>query len=77
MQAFEKLKVLEIKVVICTDILARGIDLPDVRLVINLDQAFTREESLHRAGRASRWAGNPGLTINFTNNDEDNSVISV
>jgi len=52
--------------VICTDILARGIDLPDVRLVINFDPAGTNEEHLHRAGRASRWSKNPGIVINFT-----------
>jgi len=45
-----------VSVVICTDILARGIDLPDVRLVINFDSANSEEEHIHRAGRASRWA---------------------
>lgn len=65
LQAFEKVRTLGLRVVICTDILARGIDLPDVRLVVNLDAAKTQEEYLHRAGRASRWAHNPGLVVNF------------
>lgn len=36
-----------------------------MRLVVNLDAAKTQEEYLHRAGRASRWAHNPGLVVNF------------
>lgn len=55
LQAFEKLRTLGLRLVICTDILARGIDLPDVRLVINFDPANQQEEHIHRAGRASRW----------------------
>jgi len=65
MQAFEKIKILQLKVIICTDLMARGIDLPDVRVIINFDQANTKEESLHRAGRACRWSSNPGLAINL------------
>ncbi len=65
MQALEKMKVLKIRVIICTDLMARGVDLPDVRLVVNLDAPHTKEESLHRAGRACRWSGNPGLLLNF------------
>jgi superfamily II DNA/RNA helicase len=65
MQALEKMKVLKIRVIICTDLMARGVDLPDVRLVVNLDAPHTKEESLHRAGRACRWSSNPGLVLNF------------
>ncbi|KAI8335855.1 P-loop containing nucleoside triphosphate hydrolase protein [Chlamydoabsidia padenii] len=39
-------------VVVTTDILARGIDLPFVRLVINYDMAATLEDYIHRIGRA-------------------------
>ena len=61
------MRTLGLRLVICTDILARGIDLPDVRLVINFDPANSLEEHIHRAGRVSRWAKNPGLVINFDN----------
>jgi ATP-dependent RNA helicase DDX31/DBP7 len=44
---------------ICTDIASRGLDLPDVDRVIELDPAFSREEHLHRVGRTAR-AGNDG-----------------
>lgn len=56
---------MNLRLVICTDILARGIDLPDVRLVINFDSAISGDEHTHRCGRASRWSKNPGLVINL------------
>ncbi|KAI8977888.1 P-loop containing nucleoside triphosphate hydrolase protein [Pilobolus umbonatus] len=39
-------------VIVSTDILSRGIDLPNVRLVINYDMASTLEDYVHRIGRA-------------------------
>ncbi|CAO3649049.1 unnamed protein product [Cunninghamella echinulata] len=39
-------------IVVTTDILARGVDLPCVRLVINYDMAATEEDYIHRIGRA-------------------------
>jgi superfamily II DNA/RNA helicase len=77
MQAFEKLKALKIRVIICTDLMARGVDLPDVRLVINLDSAHTQEEALHRSGRACRWDKNPGLVVSFSNSIECQTIESV
>ena len=38
--SFKKLKLLNLKVIICTDLLARGVDFPDVRIVVNLDEAY-------------------------------------
>ncbi|KAI8880001.1 DEAD-domain-containing protein [Backusella circina FSU 941] len=42
----------EYDVVVTTDILARGIDLPNVKLVINYDMTATLQEYVHRVGRA-------------------------
>lgn len=39
-------------VIVSTDVLARGVNLPTVRLVINYDMAATLEEYVHRIGRA-------------------------
>ncbi|CEP15736.1 hypothetical protein [Parasitella parasitica] len=39
-------------VIVSTDVLARGIDLPSVRLVINYDMAATLDDYVHRIGRA-------------------------
>jgi translation initiation factor 4A len=57
------------RVLISTDLLARGIDVQGVSLVINYDLPLNRENYLHRIGRSGRF-GRKGVAINFvTNND--------
>jgi len=57
------------RVLISTDLLARGIDVQQVSLVINFDLPPNMENYLHRIGRSGRF-GRKGVAINFvTNND--------
>jgi len=57
------------RVLISTDLLARGIDVQQVSLVINFDLPQNMENYLHRIGRSGRF-GRKGVAINFvTNND--------
>eukprot|EP01036_Dinobryon_divergens_P032856 gene32855-42535_t len=57
------------RVLISTDILARGIDVQQVSLVINYDLPLDIENYLHRIGRSGRH-GRKGVSINFvTRND--------
>merc|ERR1712224_398429 len=57
------------RVLITTDLLARGIDVQQVSLVINYDLPTNRENYIHRIGRSGRF-GRKGVAINFlTNND--------
>ena len=57
------------RVLISTDLLARGIDVQQVSLVINFDLPTRVENYLHRIGRSGRF-GRKGVAINFvTNND--------
>lgn len=57
------------RVLITTDVWARGIDVQQVSLVINYDLPFNREAYLHRIGRSGRF-GRKGVAINFVR-DED------
>ncbi len=50
------------RVLVATDIAGRGIDLPEVRLVLHLDVASTSEDHVHRSGRTAR-AGRPGVNL--------------
>merc|ERR1711967_141505 len=57
------------RVLISTDLLARGIDVQQVSLVMNFDLPSNLENYLHRIGRSGRF-GRKGVAINFvTNND--------
>jgi len=52
------------RVLITTDLLARGIDIQQVNLVINYDLPPTKEKYIHRIGRSGRF-GRKGVAINF------------
>merc|ERR1712139_684603 len=57
------------RVLITTDLLARGIDVQQVSLVINYNLPTNRENYIHRIGRSGRF-GRKGVAINMvTNND--------
>lgn len=57
------------RVLISTDVWARGIDVQQVTLVINYDLPTNRENYLHRIGRSGRF-GRKGVAINFVTSDE-------
>ncbi|KAI5477078.1 hypothetical protein MNV49_006877 [Pseudohyphozyma bogoriensis] len=53
----------------CTDIAARGLDIPAITVVVNLDFPKQLEDYIHRIGRTGR-AGKTGRSISFMSNDE-------
>ncbi|CAJ2631069.1 unnamed protein product [Trifolium pratense] len=57
------------RVLITTDVWARGIDVQQVSLVINYDLPNNRELYVHRIGRSGRF-GRKGVSINFVKNDD-------
>jgi len=57
------------RVLITTDLLARGIDVQQVSLVINYDLPKDRENYIHRIGRSGRF-GRKGVAINFVVADD-------
>ena len=61
------------RVLITTDLLARGIDVQQVSLVINFDLPANRENYIHRIGRSGRF-GRKGVAINFAT-DEDTASL--
>ena len=63
-QILEKFRTGEEKIVIATDVAARGIHVDDVSLVINYDLPERSEDYIHRIGRTGR-AGNRGVSISF------------
>ena len=51
-------------VLVCTDVASRGLDLPDIDLVIEYDAPFSKDDHLHRIGRTAR-AGKEGRAMIF------------
>lgn len=63
----------KIRVLIATDIAARGIDLIELKLVINYDLPDVPETYVHRIGRTGR-AGNGGTALSFCSKEEHTSL---
>merc|ERR1719385_233856 len=61
------------RVLITTDLLARGIDVQQVSLVINYDLPANRENYIHRIGRGGRF-GRKGVAINFVTSEDVRSM---
>ncbi len=59
----------EIKVLVATDVAARGLDIPDVKHVYNFDLPNVPDNYVHRIGRTAR-AGKDGAAIAFCAPDE-------
>lgn len=51
-------------VLVCTDVASRGLDLPNVDLVVEYDPAFSADDHLHRIGRTARL-GREGRALIF------------
>ncbi|KAD6452958.1 hypothetical protein E3N88_07663 [Mikania micrantha] len=64
------------RVLITTDLLARGIDVQQVSLVINYDLPTQPENYLHRIGRSGRF-GRKGVAINFLTVDDERMLADI
>ena len=57
------------RIIVTTDLLARGIDIQSISLVINYDLPFKIDNYIHRVGRSGRF-GKKGLALNLILNDQ-------
>lgn len=64
------------RVLVCSDLLSRGIDIPSVNVVINFDMPRTSETYLHRIGRTARF-GHLGVAINMITNDDKKNMYQI
>ena len=68
-RALENFKAKTTKVLVATDIAARGIDVDDLSYVVNFEIPNISETYVHRIGRTGR-AGAKGTALSFCDNDE-------
>ncbi len=72
-EALEGFKTGKYRVLVATDIAARGIDVTDIELVVNFDLPDQSEDYVHRIGRTGR-AGRSGQAISFATPDQKSDV---
>ena len=71
-----KFRLGETWVLICSDLLARGVDFKNVKTVINYDCPYRPVNYIHRIGRTGR-AGKTGKAITFVIDDDVNKLKSI
>ena len=59
----------EINILVATDVLSRGIDIPEVAYVVNFDVPGDAEDYIHRIGRTGR-AGQTGWALTFVTEED-------
>lgn len=64
------------RILITTNLLARGIDVQQVSVVINLDMPNYIEDYIHRIGRSGRF-GRKGVAINIVSNRDYKTIIDI
>ena len=68
-RALDRFKAGEVAILVATDVAARGLDIEDLPLVVNLDMPIVAEDYIHRIGRTGR-AGATGEAISLVCADE-------
>ncbi|MCD5322290.1 MULTISPECIES: DEAD/DEAH box helicase [Pontibacillus] len=72
-QVLKKFRRNEYRLVLATDVAARGIDLPDINYIINVDPPKETEYT-HRAGRTGRLGSSEGTVITIVTPDEEKKM---
>jgi len=75
-QVLNLLRQNKVKVLVATDVAARGLDIDGIDLVINFDMARSGDEYVHRIGRTAR-AGKEGLAVTLIAHYEWNLMSSI
>ncbi len=64
-----RFKARQVRILVATDVLSRGIDIKDINLVINYDVPGDAEDYVHRIGRTAR-ANTTGIALTLINEDD-------
>ncbi|MFV0365935.1 MAG: DEAD/DEAH box helicase [Mangrovibacterium sp.] len=68
-EVLKQFRARQLRILVATDVLSRGIDIKDINLVVNFDVPNDAEDYVHRIGRTAR-ANTTGLAITFVNEDD-------
>ncbi len=76
METLERFKLGEIRLLVCSDVAARGLDIDDMSHVFNFDVPFQPEDYVHRIGRTGR-AGKSGAAFTLASPDDGKLVAAI
>jgi superfamily II DNA/RNA helicase len=75
-RTLQRLRERRMRVLVATDVAARGIDVPGINLVVNYDAPRQAQDYVHRIGRTGR-AGRAGVAVTFLARGERHLVRSL
>jgi len=76
LRALERFKAGELKILVATDVAARGLDIDDLPVVVNFDLPIVAEDYVHRTGRTGR-AGASGEAVSLVCADEVTQLAAI
>lgn len=66
----------EVRILVATDVAARGLDIPSLDTVFNYELPHQPEDYIHRIGRTGR-AGKPGMAISLVSREEEGMLTAI
>jgi ATP-dependent RNA helicase RhlE len=66
----------KVRVLVATEVAARGLDIQNLEYVVNYDLPFLAEDYVHRIGRTGR-AGKTGVAISFVSREEERTLADI
>ena len=76
MAALDAFRAGQVQLIVCSDVAARGLDIPDVSHVINYDAPHHAEDYVHRIGRTGR-AGKAGVAITIVTPADQKAIAAI
>jgi len=76
LRALDRFKAGEVRVLVATDVAARGLDIDDLPVVVNVDLPIVAEDYVHRTGRTGR-AGASGEAVSLVCADEVQQLAAI
>jgi superfamily II DNA/RNA helicase len=76
LRALERFKAGEVRILVATDVAARGIDIDELPVVVNVDLPIVAEDYVHRSGRTGR-AGASGEAVSLVCADEVQQLAAI
>ncbi|KAI7883233.1 P-loop containing nucleoside triphosphate hydrolase protein, partial [Lichtheimia hyalospora FSU 10163] len=69
LDVMEQMRDFKLRVLVCSDLIARGIDIDRVNLVINIEYPRDKDTYMHRVGRTGRF-GTSGIAVNLVGSED-------